>query len=531
MARTPNAYILFLQDIRPSLVNSDMSMGDMSKTTGERWKALSEAEKQPYKEKAQELAAAAEQAKTTTVMNSNVNVSRPRMSGIQSTAMDSVTAIPPPPAEPIFPGIPNSFVYYVSARNAEAKEKKEAPLPMEEFRKVMRDDWAKLSDQEKEIYTRMREEDKAKRIAQYKVEYRNYLNHPSVPRPSVPLKWSVDYIVDYFTAIRAGVADKVSARFDCENCGENVKKPIATILDTGFCCYACTKQAAHEQAKATWMSRYNEDNPMKCAEIFERFIHSSYKRKIFITPKGREIVCQGDEPYCLADLIRQGVNEDTIVTGAGNVPDIRYNFMNKQRRYITDIYIPDQNLMIEVKSTWHFVRQIEMNEAKKQASIDAGYAMQWFIYDDKKRLAFHIHATNNHLLHGLSFELIEKHHRNYVSKAYFDACQVNQTTTLSSSSLSTTATSVAATSSSSSTRSTTTLPVYNPDDDEDELLQQYYIRNDVPDVIVMHNGRLESVPFTDMTPEIRNGIIAQESNNTSSSSSSSSSDSDTESED
>ena len=57
---------------------------------------------------------------------------------------------------------------------------------------------------------------------------------------------------------------------------------------------------------------------------------------------------------------------------------------NKKSRYFCDIYIPKTNTIYEVKSTWTYERNIEVNLLKKQACIDAGFNFELYIFDGKR---------------------------------------------------------------------------------------------------------------------------------------------------
>ena len=56
---------------------------------------------------------------------------------------------------------------------------------------------------------------------------------------------------------------------------------------------------------------------------------------------------------------------------------------NKKSRYFCDIYIPKTNTIYEVKSTWTYNLNIEVNLLKKQTCIDAGYNFELWIFDAK----------------------------------------------------------------------------------------------------------------------------------------------------
>lgn len=72
-----------------------------------------------------------------------------------------------------------------------------------------------------------------------------------------------------------------------------------------------------------------------------------------------------------------------------DMPEIWYFENGKNHRYYPDIYIPRDNLLIEVKSEWTYRGKEEWyftNLLKKQACIDAGYNYQLMLYDGNGKL-------------------------------------------------------------------------------------------------------------------------------------------------
>ena len=78
------------------------------------------------------------------------------------------------------------------------------------------------------------------------------------------------------------------------------------------------------------------------------------------------------------------LNENDIVVGCKNVPNIWYNDKNgKKHRHYVDIFIPSQNKCIEVKSTW--TEKININNIflKQNAGKQLGFNYEIWIYDSK----------------------------------------------------------------------------------------------------------------------------------------------------
>ena len=54
--------------------------------------------------------------------------------------------------------------------------------------------------------------------------------------------------------------------------------------------------------------------------------------------------------------------------------------------YHPDIYIPTDNLLIEVKSWWTLRENYEINRLKQLAALAAGYRFQFWVKDNRARI-------------------------------------------------------------------------------------------------------------------------------------------------
>ena len=115
----------------------------------------------------------------------------------------------------------------------------------------------------------------------------------------------------------------------------------------------------------------------------EKCSKNAYKLKEYIYPSGAIIKMQGYEHFALDELLQESTEHD-IVTGVKNVPEIWYeDEQGKRHRYYVDIFIPSQNRCVEVKSTWTFQKKQHIVYLKQQASKDAGYKCEIWIYNGK----------------------------------------------------------------------------------------------------------------------------------------------------
>lgn len=138
-----------------------------------------------------------------------------------------------------------------------------------------------------------------------------------------------------------------------------------------------------EKCKKTCLEKYGVEYPHQNEEIMEKASKKAYKYKTYILPSGKEIKCQGYEPFAL-DEISKLEEENNIITGAKNVPKIWYNDENsKKHRHYVDIFLPNKNKCIEVKSTWTFKKKKDNIFLKQNAAKELGYQYEIWVYEKK----------------------------------------------------------------------------------------------------------------------------------------------------
>lgn len=135
-----------------------------------------------------------------------------------------------------------------------------------------------------------------------------------------------------------------------------------------------------EKIKKTCMEKYGVEHHLQCPEILAKNQKSAHSRKEYLFPSGRKIQVQGYEHIALNSLLHT-YTEDDIQTSFENRLTIQYYINDKKHAYFPDIFIPSENLIIEVKSTYTYDVQKDKNELKAQACIDKGYKFQFYIID------------------------------------------------------------------------------------------------------------------------------------------------------
>ena len=133
------------------------------------------------------------------------------------------------------------------------------------------------------------------------------------------------------------------------------------------------QQSIYNKAQQTLKENYGVDNPMQVPEFFEKSQKTAFIRKKYIWKSGEVSMVQGYEPIVLSELEEQGYEFSDILTSPKDMPELIYEFEGKSHRYYPDFFIPNENLIIEVKSEYTLTKDLEKNKVKFQAVEAAGY--------------------------------------------------------------------------------------------------------------------------------------------------------------
>jgi|694.fasta_scaffold102911_2 hypothetical protein len=150
----------------------------------------------------------------------------------------------------------------------------------------------------------------------------------------------------------------------------------------GFTSYSKTAEFK-EKCKQTSLKKYGVEHPLQNSEVADNASKKCYKLKTFCFPSGKQIKCQGYEPFALQELTNDKFEENDVITGCKNVPKIWYDENNKKRRHYVDIFIPSLNKCIEVKSTWTFQKKKDNIFLKQSAAKELGYNYEIWVYNSK----------------------------------------------------------------------------------------------------------------------------------------------------
>jgi len=136
--------------------------------------------------------------------------------------------------------------------------------------------------------------------------------------------------------------------------------------------------------KQTSLQNWGTEYPMQNSELAEKASENAYKLKEYKFPSGRIVKVQGYEPFALDELYVENINENDIILGRRNVPEIWFNDKNgKKHRHYVDIFIPSQNRCIEIKSTWTAENKKNCIFLKQEAGKQLGYTYEIWVYNRK----------------------------------------------------------------------------------------------------------------------------------------------------
>lgn len=136
-----------------------------------------------------------------------------------------------------------------------------------------------------------------------------------------------------------------------------------------------------EKIKETNLERYGVEHASQDPDIAERQLANRYQRHEFTFKDGDTRVVQGYEPQALKYLEDSGYSSYQILTSKKDMPPVWYHSDNRYHKYSPDIFIPNDNLIIEVKST--FTRKINADKIRhtRKACTYLGYDFKLWIFD------------------------------------------------------------------------------------------------------------------------------------------------------
>ena len=163
------------------------------------------------------------------------------------------------------------------------------------------------------------------------------------------------------------------------------EKTQKTNLEKYGCENVFQNDEIKEKIKQTNLERYGVENPMQHPDILDKSLNNrtDYQLKDYTLPSGKIIKVQGYEPHALDILLNEmNYDENDIITDITKVPTIKYKSIdNKIHVYYPDIYIPKENRLIEIKSSYTYDIELEINKLKHISCIKNNYFHEFWIID------------------------------------------------------------------------------------------------------------------------------------------------------
>ena len=146
--------------------------------------------------------------------------------------------------------------------------------------------------------------------------------------------------------------------------------------------YTFQNKEIKDKIKATNIHKYGVENPQQSQELQEKTQKNAKKYKEYKFPSGQVRKVQGYEPFAFNELLKT-YTEDQIKSERKDIPRILYKVGDISKYYFPDIFIPAENKIIEVKSTWTYSCKIDNIKEKAAATKLLGYNYEIWIFDKK----------------------------------------------------------------------------------------------------------------------------------------------------
>jgi hypothetical protein len=172
----------------------------------------------------------------------------------------------------------------------------------------------------------------------------------------------------------------------CNNkeCMETRKK-ATNMLKFNSITYTGTT-AYIERKRNTSLAKYGVEDPQQFPAIRSKTKRSSFALKDYMFPSGKVVKIQGYEHFALDDLLKS-YDESELLTEDSDQPEIWWkDSTGKTHRYYSDIYIPCDNTVVEVKSTYTARLHAEKLKQCRASAEMAGYNYDVLIYTEKGEL-------------------------------------------------------------------------------------------------------------------------------------------------
>jgi hypothetical protein len=164
----------------------------------------------------------------------------------------------------------------------------------------------------------------------------------------------------------------------------DTRKKATNLAQFGSISYTGTPEYK-ERHKITCLAKYGTDHPLQSALVQEKSEKSGHAYRPYTFPSGLVVSVQGYEPFGLNHLLKT-YKEDDLRVGRVYQPEIWYtDATGTKHRYFSDVYIPTEKHIVEIKSTWTYQKGMKQGKLalQKEACSKEGYRYTLLTFDEK----------------------------------------------------------------------------------------------------------------------------------------------------
>ena len=155
------------------------------------------------------------------------------------------------------------------------------------------------------------------------------------------------------------------------------------------------------------LEKYGVEHALHNDSLFSKMLSTSFRQRKYKFKDGSFTLILGYEDLALKELESGGLYSKIEAGDSKNIPTFWYDFNGKKHKYFPDIWLPEENTIIEVKSTYYFEKDKDKNLAKAFA-VSKSHRFLFYVYDDRKSKKTVYEFENNilFLVEELSLDIV-----------------------------------------------------------------------------------------------------------------------------
>jgi len=138
-----------------------------------------------------------------------------------------------------------------------------------------------------------------------------------------------------------------------------------------------------DEFKEQMIETYGFEHAMYSDQLFKKMIKNRFIQQEYIFEDGTKTMILGYEDLTIKELEESKLYTIIESGDSDNIPTFWYDFESKQHKYYPDIYLPEKNTIIEVKSVYYFNRDMEKNIAKAKKVVSDNYIFFVYVYNSR----------------------------------------------------------------------------------------------------------------------------------------------------